>query len=211
MAAAVVGRVALACSFPGDSPLVIEPQAQATDPTPPSSPTASLASLRRGKGPDRNLAGCSQSISSCDDLGTIGIALHATDDQTPSADLGYQVQLAAGRLPDDLTLPAGPVTLQGGYLYLRWIDGATDDQEAISFTLAIAAVDKAGNVGPSVSLQVSDPGSGGGCSFLCRRVSTSWLALVIVVLAGRRVGRRLAGRSVGPRIGRWISGRKPTI
>ncbi len=42
---------------------------------------------------------------------------------------------------------------------LPWIDGATDNQEPIDFTLAVTAVDLAGNESvPSSPIRVSHPG-----------------------------------------------------
>ena len=186
-AVAAIERAALACSYGTPQPLVLDPQAQASDTTPPSVPVAKVESVRRGQGPTTN-ADCSQSASSCDDIGSIDIALSATDDQAATDKMGYQVEVVAGHLPDGLALPTGPVLLMGGHLYLRWIDGATDDQEAVSFTLAIRAVDLAGNTSPPANVEVSDGGSG--CSLVGRRLGSSWAAMVVLALVAARCLRR---------------------
>jgi hypothetical protein len=172
-------RAAMACMYGTPPALVLDPQTKASDTTSPSAPFAKVDLVRRGQGPSTE-ANCSQSVSSCDDFGSISIALTATDDQAPADKMGYQVEVVAGRLPDGLALPSGPVLLTGGHLYLHWSDGATDDQEAVSFTLAIRAVDLAGNASPPANLEVSDAGSG--CSLVGRRIGSSWAATVVLLL-----------------------------
>jgi hypothetical protein len=186
-AVVTIEQASLACSYGSPPALVLDPQAQASDTTPPSVPVANVESIRRGQGPT-TYANCSQSVSSCDDFGSIGIALTATDDQAPTDKMGYRVEVVAGQLPDGLALPTGPVLLTGGHLYLHWIDGATDDQEAVSFTLAIRAVDLAGNTGPPANVEVSDGGSG--CSLVGRRIGSSWAATVVLLLMAARFLRR---------------------
>ena len=186
-AVVAIGRASLACSYGTPPALVLDPQAQTSDTTPPSLPVAKVDSVRRGKGPT-TYANCSQSASSCDDIGSISIALTATDDQATADKMGYQVEVVAGHLPDGLALPSGPVLLTGGHLYLHWIDGATDDQEAVSFTLAIRAVDLAGNTSPPANVDVSDGGSG--CSLVGRRLGSSWAATVVLLLLAVRCMRQ---------------------
>ena len=182
-AVVAIERASQACSYGTPQPLVLDPQAQASDTTPPSVPVAKVDSIRRGRGPTTN-ADCSQSESSCDDTGSIDIALTSTDEQTATDKMGYQVQVVAGHLPDGLALPTGPVLLMGGHLYLHWIDGATDDQEAVSFTLAIRAVDLAGNTSPPANVEVSDGGSG--CSRVGRRLGSSRAEMVALALMAAR-------------------------
>ena len=186
-AVVVIEQASLACSYGTPPALVLDPQAQVSDTTPPSVPVAKVDSVHRGQGPTTN-ANCSQSASSCDDIGSIDIALSATDDQSATDKMGYQVELVNGHLPDGLALPTGPVLLMEGRLYLHWIDGATDDQEAISFTLAIRAMDLAGNTSPPTNLEVSDGGSG--CSLVGRRLRSSWATTVILLLMAARCLRR---------------------
>jgi hypothetical protein len=152
-------RAAQACSLAVPTPHTLDPAAQATDTTPPEGPTAAVTSIRRGKGADTDFASCSQSASSCDDLGWIALQLGAQDDQTPADKLGYQIELIAGQPPSGLNLPTGAVRAMGGMVYLNWNDGASDDQESISFSLAVRAVDLAGNTRPATTVNVSDGGS----------------------------------------------------
>ena len=174
-----------------------DPQAQATDGSPPSAPLVTVQSIQRGKGPEYQ--GCSQSASSCDDLGRIILQVSATDDQTEVASLGYRIELASGSLPSGLSLPATavrPATSSG--LVLGWNDGASDDQEALSFVLVIRAVDLAGNEGPPTSVAVRDAGSGGcsvgGPSPLASPGALVAVLLVVVSLLRRGFARRGARR-----------------
>jgi len=151
-----------ACKLASNPVHSTDAQAQATDGSPPSAPVVTVQSIQRGKGPEYQ--GCSQSASSCDALGRIILQVSATDDQTEVASLGYRIELASGSLPSGLSLPATAVRpATGSGLLLGWIDGASDDQEALSFVLAIRAVDLAGNEGPPTSVALRDAGSGG-CS-----------------------------------------------
>jgi hypothetical protein len=168
-------KAAQACKLAVPRPLVLDPQS--SDTTPPSAPTATVGSIRRGKGPETN--GCSQSTSSCDDLGSIYIALTATDDEATPDQMGFQLELTDGALPSGLTLPSSPVLATAGHLYLAWGDGATDEQEAIAFTLAIRAVDLAGNISPPTTVKVASEGSG--CS-LAGGLRSSWATTVVLFL-----------------------------
>jgi hypothetical protein len=186
-------RAAPACSFMPPTALELDPQS--SDTTPPSAPVAKVESIRRGKGPEMD--GCSQSASSCDDLGAIDIALTATDDQVALDKMGFQVEVTAGNPPAGLMLPDGPVLLQGGHLYLRWNDGATDDQEGISFTLAIRAVDLAGNTSSPTTLAITNGGSG--CSLVGRPLASSWIMTVVLLLLAAGCLRRAGLLAPGPR------------
>jgi len=74
----------------------------------------------------------------------------------------------AGTLPYGLVLPsyvrlplpvAGDVSPEVVPLELAWTDRATSDQEGIDFTLAVTAVDLAGNESaPSSPIRVRHPG-----------------------------------------------------
>jgi hypothetical protein len=186
--------VASACK-PGSLPLhVIDAQAQVSDTTPPGPVTVTVSEISRGKGPDTNWASCSQSASSCDDIGTVTLQVSAEDDQSPPDKLGYQLQLADGQLPSGLTLPTDAVRTLAGALYLYWNDGASDDQEAISFSLAIRAVDLAGHLGPASTVVIHDPGSGG-CSLPARRPNAPWPLVAVTILIVVRWTRRLACRA----------------
>ena len=117
--------------------------------------------LRRGMRSDGD--------SSCGGIGSIQIAFTgAKDDRTPRERIGYLITHVAGTLPYGLSLPsdarlatpvAGDVSGEVFLLALAWADPATGDQEAIDFTLALTAVDLAGNESaPSSPIRVRHPG-----------------------------------------------------
>ncbi len=165
-AAAILGASdAAACSIAAPTELVIDAAEQAADHTAPGQPAAVTTSVQRGKAP--RSSGCGEQMAtSCDDLGFVTIVPTApTDDRTASADLGYRVRLVAGALPADSTLWPKPIVAGfGGGLTLTWVDGADADQEALDFTVTLAAVDRAGNEGPpSAPVRVVDAGTSGGC------------------------------------------------
>ena len=171
-----------ACSLAGNQAHTVDPQAQATDASPPSAPVVTIQTIQRGKGPE----GCGQAVFSCDDLGWIILQVSATDEQTAAGSLGYRIELVSGSLPSGLSLPATAVRpATSGGLLLSWIDGRSDDQEALGFVLSIRAVDLAGNEGPPTSVEVRDPGSGG-CSLAGRRIAASpgTLVAALLVMAG---------------------------
>jgi hypothetical protein len=169
-------------------PHTLDAQAQASDSTPPGSPKVILEDIKRGKGPEG--LGCGQSASSCDDLGTVTLMVSATDDQTSAADIGYRIELASGNLPSGMTLPTGAVAGYGGNLFLFWSDGNTDDQEALSFSLEIRAVDLAGNEGLPTTIQVSSPGSGSGCSVAARGLTSAWPTAIAILIGTFLIRRR---------------------
>ncbi len=187
-------QFARACSMAPPTPHTLDPAAQTTDATAPGIPSATVASIRRGKGPETNYSSCTQSASSCDDLGSIRLQVSAQDDQTPVDKLGYQIALASGQLPSSMTLPTGAVRTQGGTLLFVWIDGAKDDQESISFSLTISAVDLAGNIGPATTVEIHDGGSGG-CSMDPSPLSAWPSTTVLILLLSRwlRSRRQAAG------------------
>jgi hypothetical protein len=182
-------RLAHACSLVQDVPHTLDPSAKATDTTAPAAPTVSVTSIERGKGPKTNVSSCSQSASSCDDLGSVDLQLGAQDDQTPTDQIGYQIELAGGELPSGMTLPSQAVRARAGAIYLHWIDGAHDDQESISFTLQVRAVDLAGNIGPATTVEVHDSGSGG-CSLIPSPLSAWPFTTLTILLLAHLLRRR---------------------
>jgi len=186
---------ALPCSYLTHEPHAIDPNAGLFDTDPPKPPRLlKVDGIKRGVGPD--ITGAS---TSCDDLGTLTLTMEAAEDQrTPPEEMGYRVQLAAGSLPDGLTLPAGPVRQlplaegdqQRAKLLFVWIDGATDEQEPLDFTLDITPVDRAGLEGGAARVRVKHPGSDG-CG-LGRSPSSGSLALLLaaLMLLGARRRRR---------------------
>jgi hypothetical protein len=162
---------------------------QATDQMPPTLPPPGAPRITRGKGAQG--VGCTASASSCDDIGSIVIPVRATDDNTPPAQIGFRMSVEDGSLPSGLTLPSGAVKPWGDVLVLNWVDGASDDQEPIDFTLRVVAIDLAGNESAPQTVRVSnDPG---GCTIAPARRPYSALAFVataVSLLATRRWRRR---------------------
>ncbi len=172
-----------ACSMASPEVHQIDPAEQAVDTTPPSALGETTASVRRGRGPETS--GCSETTTSCDDIGTVAIHLGAvSDDRTDEAEMGFRVELIDGALPSGLVLPSGDVRASpDGSLTLGWSDGASDDQEAFDFTLRVSAVDRAGNVGPGSDVRVRHGGgSSDGCEIAAgSRVDLSWVLLLLAL------------------------------
>lgn len=181
-------RPAHACEIAAPEPHTLDPSAKASDNSAPGTPTASVTSIRRGKGAKTNVSSCSQSGSSCDDVGAVALQLVAQDDQTPTDQVGYQIEQADGELPSGMTLPTQAVRARAGTIYLFWPDGAHDDQESISFTLKVRAVDLAGNIGPATTIEVHDSGSGG-CSLIPSPL-TAWPVTTLAILLLAHLLRR---------------------
>jgi hypothetical protein len=111
-----------------------------------------------------------KSDTSCAGLGLIQIRFTgAKDDRTPREKIGYLIAHVAGTLPYGLSLPrdarlATPVAsdVAGEVLFLLtlvWADPATSDQAPIDFTIALTAVDLAGNESaPSSPIRIRHPG-----------------------------------------------------
>lgn len=180
---------ARACSFALPSPHVVDPAMQATDHGPPTLPPLGAPQITRGKKPQRS--GCGYSASSCDDIGSVVIRVSATDDNTPPEQIGYRMSVEAGSFPEGLTLPSGAVKPLGDLLVLNWVDGASDDQEPIEFTLRVVAIDLAGNESAPQTVRVSD--DPGGCAIAPARPPFLWVAFVAtaaLLLATRRRRRR---------------------
>jgi hypothetical protein len=184
-----------ACEKYANTPHVLD--AQVNDTNPPSAPMVSLGKISRGKGPETNGVGCTQTVSSCDDLGSIQLMVTATDDQTQPSQMGYMITLLGGNLPAGLLLPPTAVRARiDGSLNLGWIDGASDDQESLSFTLEVRAVDLAGNTSPATSVPIHQTGSGDGCSLLASRTLSHWSIATLGILLlthAFRVTRRRRG------------------
>jgi len=184
--------VARACSIVGFSNYVDDPTLQGIDQTAPVLVAPPAVSVNRGQGPRQN--GCSQSVTSCDGLGSVIIGVAVSDDQTPAAKIGYRLWLIEGSPPSGLVLPVEPI-VPGlvGQIVLAWDDGKSDDQEPVDFTLGLAALDAAGNQGPVTDVRVQDPGSSGACA-IARRVprslSPGMAALAALLLVGACARRR---------------------
>ena len=122
------------------------------DSEPPAAAVVKEVRPTRGKGPQRE-NGRVVGWNSCDDIGFITIALD-TDDP----DVGYFLARVDGNLPHGFELPESPRLAQRSSLFLHWIDGWRDNQDAFGFTLKITSMDRAGNLGEPVEIFIEDDG-----------------------------------------------------
>jgi uncharacterized protein (TIGR03382 family) len=181
---------ARACSFAFLEHFVDADEVE-VDTTPPAAPVIGEVLFHRSPdGSSQN--GCSQSASSCDGTGTIGISIDvAADDRTAEADMGYLIEITSGELPDEFFLPTEPVRAdESGIIWLPFSDHGQD----IDFAFSVQARDLGGNLGEPAVVQVSDSGPQGGCSAGASAGPAS-LALVLLALAAalRRRRRVFAG------------------
>ncbi|HYO98417.1 MAG TPA: hypothetical protein VER33_28130 [Polyangiaceae bacterium] len=197
----VGARQASACSIAAHTPLTI---AHPGTGVAPGALATLTVSTKRGTGPS---GGCERTVSSCDDLGMINLSFVAPQDPDSALDaIGYRLSLVAGELPVGLALPEHPVVAfadskdpQRRHLHLVWIDGGSDKQEAIDFTVVIAAVDSNGNQGPPSDLVPIRSGGTRGCG-LCgsappgQAPGAAFGALLALTWARRRGRVRLAVR-----------------
>ncbi|MBK8999002.1 MAG: hypothetical protein IPM35_25040 [Myxococcales bacterium] len=190
--AALAGLVLLAprrgdaCSYGPMAPHTTDPAEAAVDSTPPSAIAKPSFTVQRGHGPE---GGCgSQSSDSCADIGSISVHFQpASDDRTDAANMGYRVEVVKGVAPADSTWPSAAVRAhEGNTLYFHWADGESDEQEAIDFTLAISALDRAGNQGPATELRIRHGGSEEGCRATRSGVDLSWWLVAAALWALRR-------------------------
>ena len=183
---------ARACSIAAPTQHVVDPSMQATDQTAPMLPPIPDAQVTRGKGPKQE--GCGQSASSCDDIGTITIAALATDDVTDPSRIGYRFTYGSdvsSYLPSGFQPPAYAVEPQGGFLMLNWLDGATDGQETLNFTLQVVAIDLAGNVSAPQTVRIFDNRNEPVCALAgdhTPRPGLGWIATLVLLAAA--VARR---------------------
>lgn len=173
MLVALLANPTWACSMVGPDPFAVDSAIE--DDLPPAPPVRVGVDLQRGVGPRRSgLFG--RETTSCDDIGGVWIEVaRPAGDPDPADEVGYRLEQLDGTLPDGLEVPSGP--WRGPTLSLTWIDDATDDQEPFAFTLAIVPVDRAGNEGPALELELADDGSvPGGCASAPWAGGLGWLA-----------------------------------
>jgi hypothetical protein len=174
----LLARPAEACSPPYNVPHELDAAEQAVDTSAPSAIGGLAVDVQRGAGPRSD--GCfggSQMTTSCDDTGFVTLTFApATDDRTPADRMGYEVLVTSGDAPFALE---GAVRSDGRIVFV-WSDGATDDQEALDFTLAVTPIDLAGNRGPTSEARVTDAGGfvrgiGGGGEGVALYALIEWL------------------------------------
>lgn len=183
-----VPHVADACSAVGLEPHT--PDSSLTDDQPPAVVGEVDVSISRGKAPDCRLGTCSS--SSCDGVGFVTLVFDPpTDDQSSDLDMGYEIEVIEGEAPQGLFPDGAVMALRNSSAFdltFEWADGATDDQEALDFTIVLRAVDAAGNVGPdSEPIVIADPGGKAGCNVGHQEPP---LALLLLPLFGFAVTRR---------------------
>jgi MYXO-CTERM domain-containing protein len=187
--------VAWPCSFVGPEEHIVTENL--ADTTAPDAPEAAVSEIKRGVGPECSGGSCV--TSSCDDIGTLSLALSSSDDVSAADAIGFELTLVeGGTLPDGLELSTtGMVAVrtdESGVLLLTWIDDAEDDQEAFSFEVDIAAIDEAGNVSDATRLSVEHAGTSGGGLGCNSAPGVSGGALALAGLAGLALGRRRTRR-----------------
>lgn len=183
------GGLARACSYANPAPFEVDSAMRGVDVQPPALTAVSVGTIKRGQG-SRGFVGCGQTVSTCDDIGSLTIVPTASDDVTPVDRLGYRVSLVAGKLPASAMLPEGATTSIAVY----WLDGATDDQEPLDFTLSIVAIDLAGNESAPRTVHVVDDKGGCAVAALSRATSATPAALGLLLL-GWAAARRPRARS----------------
>jgi MYXO-CTERM domain-containing protein len=183
-------RPADACSMIGLAPWTADPDEVAADTTPPSALGVGEIRIWRGH------ANSACEGDSCADMGSVFVELAFEDDRTPPEWMGVRIAVVEGRTPPFLQGPDGTWFTQDAQgLHLAWMDGARDTQEALDFTLELTPIDRAGNAGPSVQVEIHDPGSGG-CGTSSGSTMPSWV--VLLALATRLLLRRREATHVPP-------------
>lgn len=183
---------AAACSIAAPQPYGIDFESDdTTAPAAPSGPT--VKAVHRGVGPQCDARGVCSSTS-CDDIASIQLAwTPGGDDTTADGDLGVRVRVVSGTAPEGLWPVDDAVeTGAAGSFTLTWIDGATDDQEALDFVVEVTELDRAGNESTPVEVHVTHAGASesdkdaSGCAVVGPEGGLGLLALVLPALIGRR-------------------------
>jgi hypothetical protein len=206
----------LALSTPAHACSQLMPAAFAIDPgsddTVAPGPPGEAISVRvnRGRGSEC-VDGRRVAPDSCASSGTVTLHFRAAvDDRSPAVEtghvqmgVGYRVRVVQGALPehrytDETTIASAFTFARDGTaeISLLWIDGATDDQEAFAATLAVRAVDLAGNESAETLYEVADAGSAseacapkaGWCGTV-GPLGGGWLIVMGVVMGRRRRSR----------------------
>ncbi|MEM9488890.1 MAG: MYXO-CTERM sorting domain-containing protein [Myxococcota bacterium] len=174
-----------ACSFPGSIEHLVDPAEEAVDTTAPTMLGAEVAI-------SRNPSGSGDPADSCNGTGTLTLDVAAQDDRTDDADMGYLLTVVEGTPPSNLFLDDQPVREDNIGILMVF----SDSGQEIDFTLGIQPVDRGGNIGELLAVEIrssiddsgDDSDDGSGC-----RVGgggqTGLLALLaVLILFG--LGRR---------------------
>lgn len=205
MSAAIAGatlvaagaRPAHACSV-AYPPHALDPTEQAVDTQPPGPPEVSGMEILRTAN-----SGCANQ-SSCADLGSVRVAIGASDDRTPAALLGYRIAISGRKVPAGLPALGEDIRVQGsGQLTFFFIDDPAKREE-IDFVLQFQTVDLAGNVSlGTTTVTVRHPDDDAACAVGGRGGGRlGWAATAAAVLgmamalAMRRRPRRHRGTAV---------------
>jgi hypothetical protein len=159
----------------------VDPAQVGVDQTPPQLADPTVAEVHNA---DSDANGCTPKCGSDHSVRLINLA---TDDMTPAARIGYRVTLVAGEASHVATLGSTAIRgWQDGSLTLYW-----DGDDDFDFTIALIAVDAAGNESAPKTVRIF---SGGGCSVGGRHASgglqIAVLALALVSTAARPLRRR---------------------
>ena len=152
-----------ACSEEAPEPFTVDPDS--TDVSPPARPILLDAWIERfdppaGTDPDEECSGA---------LARLYVELSVDDDQTPADQLGFATRVVDGGVPFAADIEANDVRVGLSVaaatvdVVYRWGRSAYDDP--IDAAIELTPIDRAGNRGPAILVDVSDPGSeDGGCS-----------------------------------------------
>jgi len=124
------------------------------------------------------------SNSSCESSTVLSIEVTATDDATPTGELGYRLRVVSGTTPPrgfgDAEGDRAPFDGQPLVVFFR---GAYAD---LDFELGVSAIDQSGNVGPETAIPIFDEAPPQGCNS-----AGAWsLGPGLALLALRRRRRR---------------------
>lgn len=129
----------IACS------IVVQPHIVDTsipDRQPPVIVSATVGEIIRGRGPVREDGNFI--VTSCDDIGSIRLRVEAEDLGAGADQLGWEIRVDGEGAPKFFNTQS-PIIAADDTLTLFWSDGATNDQEALDFTIRLRVIDRAGN------------------------------------------------------------------
>ena len=178
--AAALGNAqpAWACRF--GPPDELEIDETAASPELPSAPIVASVDIRRGGEED----GCGH--DSCGNVGSVRLALEATDDTAP---VGFRFALVEGELPDNFNLPRTPVrpSTFDDAITLHFVD---EDPAPFYARIAVTAVDIAGNESAEITeLELGD-GQFEGCTAAGRAATGTILPVLLALGLVARKRRR---------------------